>query len=76
LPDAAYIAKRAAEVTPEKPADTKSVLPGLGTSRPEKAETTHFSVVDKWGNAVSNTYPINGYFGSGVVAEGTGIVLN
>lgn len=76
LTDAAYIAKRAAEVNPEKPSDTKSVLPGLGTSMPEKAETTHFSVVDKWGNAVSNTYTINGYFGSGAVAEGTGIVLN
>ncbi|KGU91343.1 gamma-glutamyltransferase [Burkholderia pseudomallei MSHR4032] len=76
LTDAAYTAKRAAEVNPEKPSDTKSVLPGLGTSMPEKAETTHFSVVDKWGNAVSNTYTINGYFGSGVVAEGTGIVLN
>jgi len=76
LTDDAYIAKRAAEVNPNAPSDTKSVQPGLGTSMPEKAETTHFSVVDKWGNAVSNTYTINGYFGSGVVAEGTGIVLN
>ncbi|AOJ07341.1 gamma-glutamyltransferase [Burkholderia mayonis] len=76
LTDDAYVAKRAAEVNPEKPSDTKSVQPGLGTTMPEKAETTHFSVVDKWGNAVSNTYTINGYFGSGVVAEGTGIVLN
>ncbi|AOJ04840.1 MULTISPECIES: gamma-glutamyltransferase [Burkholderia] len=76
LTDDAYIAKRAAEVNPEKPSDTKSVQPGLGATMPEKAETTHFSVVDKWGNAVSNTYTINGYFGSGVVAEGTGIVLN
>ncbi|WP_109483410.1 gamma-glutamyltransferase [Paraburkholderia sp. C35] len=76
LTDDAYIAKRAAEVNPNTPSDTKSVQPGLGTSMPEKAETTHFSVVDKWGNAVSNTYTINGYFGSGVVAEGTGIVLN
>lgn len=71
-----YILKRAQEVNPDAPSDTKSVMPGLGTSMPEKAETTHFSVVDKWGNAVSNTYTINGYFGSGVVAEGTGIVLN
>ncbi|MDR5818045.1 gamma-glutamyltransferase [Caballeronia sp. LZ032] len=71
-----YILKRAQEVNPDQPSDTKSVQPGLGTSMPEKAETTHFSVVDKWGNAVSNTYTINGYFGSGVVAEGTGIVLN
>lgn len=76
LTDDAYLAKRAAEVDPDKPSDTKSVQPGLGTSMPEKAETTHFSVIDKWGNAVSNTYTINGYFGSGVVAAGTGIVLN
>ena len=76
LTDDAYLAKRAAEVNPDKPSDTQSVQPGLGTSMPEKAATTHFSVTDKWGNAVSNTYTINGYFGSGVVADGTGIVLN
>ncbi|MEX3952336.1 gamma-glutamyltransferase [Paraburkholderia sp. EG287B] len=76
LTDDPYLAKRAAEVDPDKPSDTKSVQPGLGTSMPEKAETTHFSVVDKWGNAVSNTYTINGYFGSGVVVPGAGIVLN
>jgi gamma-glutamyltranspeptidase / glutathione hydrolase len=76
LTDDAYIARRAAEVNPTTPSDTKSVQPGLGTTMPEKAETTHFSVVDKWGNAVSNTYTINGYFGSGVIADGTGIVLN
>ncbi|MFP6560535.1 gamma-glutamyltransferase [Paraburkholderia sp. B3] len=76
LTDDAYLAKRAAEVDPDKPSDTKSVQPGLGTSMPEKAETTHFSVVDKWGNAVSNTYTINGYFGSGEVVPGAGIVLN
>src|SRR5277367_4501942 len=63
LTDDAYIAKRAAEVSENAPSDTKSVQPGLGTSMPEKVETTHFSVVDKWGNAVSNTYTINGYFG-------------
>jgi gamma-glutamyltranspeptidase/glutathione hydrolase len=76
LTDDAYVAKRAAEVNPNALSDTKSVQAGLGTSMPEKAETTHFSVIDKWGNAVSNTYTINGYFGSGVVADGTGIVLN
>ncbi len=60
LIDDAYIAKRAAEVNPTTPSDTKSVQPGLGAAMPEKAETTHFSVVDKWGNAVSNTYTLNG----------------
>jgi gamma-glutamyltranspeptidase / glutathione hydrolase len=76
LTDDSYIAKRAIEVNPVTPSDTKSVQPGLGTAMPEKGETTHFSVVDKWGNAVSNTYTLNGWFGSGVVAEGTGILLN
>ncbi|RFU45131.1 gamma-glutamyltransferase [Paraburkholderia sp. DHOC27] len=71
-----YLAKRASEVNPNEPSDTKSVQPGLGTSMPEKAETTHFSVIDKWGNAVSNTYTLNGYFGSGVVVDQTGILLN
>ena len=71
-----YILKRSAEVNPDTPSDTKSVVPGLGTTMPEKAETTHYSVVDKWGNAVSNSYTINGYFGSGVVVDGTGVVLN
>lgn len=44
--------------------------------RYESPDTTHFSVVDQWGNAVSNTYTLNFSFGSGIVAEGTGILLN
>jgi gamma-glutamyltranspeptidase/glutathione hydrolase len=76
LIDDPYLAKRAAEVNPEAPSNTKDLQAGLGTSMPERAETTHFSVVDKWGNAVSNTYTLNGYFGSGVVVPGTGVVLN
>lgn len=42
----------------------------------EGPDTTHFSVMDYEGNAVSNTYTINFSFGSGIVAEGTGILLN
>lgn len=42
----------------------------------ESDETTHFTVMDAKGNTVSSTQTINYYFGSGVVAEGTGIVLN
>jgi gamma-glutamyltranspeptidase/glutathione hydrolase len=42
----------------------------------ESEETTHFTVVDAQGNAVANTYTLNDSFGSGVVAKGTGIVLN
>lgn len=42
----------------------------------ESDQTTHFSVVDKDGNAVANTYTINFSYGAGLVAEGTGILLN
>ena len=47
-----------------------------GETAREKAETTHYSVVDGEGNAVAVTYTINGYFGAGVVAPGTGFFLN
>ncbi len=42
----------------------------------EKTDTTHFSVVDAEGNMVSNTYTLNDWFGAGVTAKGTGILLN
>ena len=71
LIDPAYIARRAAEIDPAKPSVLASVKPGL-----EKPQTTHFSIVDRWGNAVSNTYTLNGWFGSGVVVEGAGFLLN
>jgi gamma-glutamyltranspeptidase/glutathione hydrolase len=71
LLDPAYVEKRAAEIDPTKPSALSAVHPGL-----EKPQTTHFSIVDRWGNAVSNTYTINGWFGSGVVVEGAGFLLN
>ncbi len=51
----------------------------IGPGQPaayESPETTHFSVVDKWGNAVSNTYTINFSYGSGITVEGAGFLLN
>ena len=42
----------------------------------ESEETTHFTVVDAEGNAVSNTYTLNNSYGSGAVAKGTGIIMN
>ncbi len=42
----------------------------------ERPETTHISVLDRAGNAASLTYTINGYFGSGAMAPGTGFFLN
>lgn len=71
LIDPAYSVRRAKEIDPDRPSPLKAVLPGL-----EKPQTTHFSIVDRWGNAVSNTYTLNGWFGSGVVVEGAGFLLN
>ena len=51
------------------------ILPGKPQAY-ESNETTHFSVMDAHGNAVSNTYTINFSYGSGIVAAGTGILLN
>jgi gamma-glutamyltranspeptidase / glutathione hydrolase len=42
----------------------------------EHEETTHYSVIDRWGNAVSTTTTINGWFGNGVVVDGAGFFLN
>ena len=71
LIDDAYIASRAAEVDPEKISQLDAVRPGL-----EGNATTHFSIVDQWGNAVSNTYTLNSWFGSGIVVVGAGFLLN
>lgn len=55
--------------------DSDDIKPG-NPGDYESEETTHFSVVDKDGNAVSNTYTLNFSFGTGLVAKGTGILLN
>ncbi len=72
LLDDAYLAARARQVSPERPTPTAAVRPGLA----EHHNTTHFSVVDRWGNAVSNTYTLNDDFGSTVVVAGAGFLLN
>lgn len=66
-----YIRARAEEINP----DAISMDVGAGTGL-ETHDTTHYSVLDKWGNAVSNTYTLNLGFGSGVVVEGAGFLLN
>ena len=67
----AYIARRAQEVNPVSISLVEGVQPGL-----ESPETTHYSIIDADGNAVSNTYTINWDFGTGVVVEGAGFLLN
>tara|TARA_A200000113_G_scaffold154101_1_gene138885 strand:+ start:621 stop:2303 length:1683 start_codon:yes stop_codon:yes gene_type:complete len=72
LTDANYITERAADIQPTSISDTPSVKPGLK----ESEDTTHFSIMDRWGNAVANTTTINLTFGSGVVVTGAGFLLN
>ncbi len=68
---AEYVSSRAAEVDPLAISRLEAVRPGL-----ESRDTTHFSILDFDGNAVSNTYTLNATFGSGVVVGGAGFLLN
>ena len=74
-----YAARLRAEIDPRRATPAGQVKPGAlsGTEvQPESRETTHLSIMDDQGNVVASTQTINGRFGSGVVAPGTGIVLN
>ena len=73
LIDEAYAAKIRAAIDPFRAGTSDDIKP-LGLA--ESTETTHYSIVDKDGNAVAVTYTLNGSFGAGVVADGTGILLN
>ena len=66
-----YLKKRAREVNSKSISKLAAVAPGL-----ESPDTTHFSILDRYGNAVSNTYTLNWDFGSGVVIGGAGFLLN
>ena len=71
LLDEAYLRRRALEVNEDEISTLDAAKPGL-----ESMDTTHFSVIDQWGNAVANTYTLNGSYGNGVVVEGAGFLLN
>jgi len=73
LLDKDYAKKIRDSIDPYKAGISKDLMPkGLGESH----ETTHYSIIDNDGNAVAVTYTLNGSFGAGVVAPGTGILLN
>jgi len=70
-----YAKQLVSQIDPNKATPSSEVSPG--TLLPyESNQTTHYSVVDKFGNAVSNTYTLNFSYGSGLVADGTGVLLN
>ena len=62
-------------ITLDKITPSADILPGNALPH-ESLDTTHFSVADKDGNVVSNTYTLNSGFGSGVVINGTGVLMN
>jgi gamma-glutamyltranspeptidase/glutathione hydrolase len=74
LLDKDYAAKIRAAIAPDKAGISQEIKPGVPPH--EGNSTTHYSIVDKWGNAVSVTYTLNGWFGAGVVARKTGMLLN
>jgi gamma-glutamyltranspeptidase/glutathione hydrolase len=70
-----YAATLRAAIDPESAAPSSEI----GNGNPAAFEgdnTTHYSVVDRFGNAVANTYTLNLSYGVGLVAEGTGVLLN
>jgi gamma-glutamyltranspeptidase/glutathione hydrolase len=70
----AYIASRAESIRPDRATPSEQIHEG---SLPQESnDTTHFSVVDAQGNAVSNTYTLRDSYGSGIVVTGAGFFLN
>jgi gamma-glutamyltranspeptidase / glutathione hydrolase len=70
-----YAAELRTKINPEHARPAAEIRPALPAPR-EGSNTTHFSVVDRFGNAVSNTTTLNFSYGVGLVAEGTGVLLN
>ncbi len=74
LLDKDYAARIRASIDPHQAGLSRDMTAGLEPH--EGSNTTHYSIADKFGNAVAVTYTLNAWFGAGVVARGTGIVLN
>jgi gamma-glutamyltranspeptidase / glutathione hydrolase len=74
LLDTRYVEKRMAGIDPKHATPSSSIKAGIVMR--ESQHTTHFSVVDAAGVAVSNTYTLNGNFGAKVMVPGTGVLLN
>lgn len=74
LLDKGYAAKIRAAIDPAKAGDSRALKPGVPPH--EGSNTTHYSIVDRFGNAASVTYTLNDWFGARVTAAGTGVLLN
>jgi gamma-glutamyltranspeptidase/glutathione hydrolase len=75
LIDPKFAAERRKSIDPLRASTSAEV--GAGNPAPyESPDTTHFTIVDRDGNIVTNTYTLNDSYGSGVTARGTGVLLN
>ena len=74
LLDKGYAEKIRAVIDPKKAGVSKDIKPGVPPH--EGSNTTHYSIVDQWGNAASVTYTLNDWFGAKVTAAKTGVLLN
>jgi gamma-glutamyltranspeptidase/glutathione hydrolase len=75
LTSKAYADQLRATIKPDRARPASEIAAG-DPQRYESDQTTHFSIVDSAGDAVSNTYTLNLPYGSGLVADGTGVLLN
>ena len=75
LTSKSYAKTLAARIDMDKATPSEEVAPGVAPKK-ESDDTTHFSVIDKDGNVVSNTYTLNFSFGSGIAVRGAGFLLN
>ncbi|MEW6497259.1 MAG: gamma-glutamyltransferase [Cyanobacteriota bacterium] len=81
VPVSGLISKRYADqlrrkINPNRATPSQKILPGNPNQYAESIDTTHYSVIDKYGNAVANTYTLNFEFGTKFTVAGTGILLN
>ena len=74
LLDRAYAGRLRSAIDPRKAGVSAQIRPGVAPH--EGSNTTHYSIVDRFGNAVSVTYTLNDWFGARVAAAGTGVLLN
>jgi gamma-glutamyltranspeptidase/glutathione hydrolase len=74
LTSSSYLRKRATEINPENANPSETVK--AGSIPAESEETTHYSVTDQWGNAVSATTTLNGGYGNRIMVKGAGFLMN
>ena len=75
LIDKSYAARQRKRIDSQRATPSVDIAPGR-VLEPQGTETTHYTVADRFGNVVSNTYTLNFSFGSNIAVPGTGMLLN